>query len=154
MILIFLTILGCGWISNSLTGPAVITDRVGLIELNHQYSYAGRYTYSQIIFWEFDPSTRRKHVRDWTLLEPSSPIEKCPLKNIDTGIIESKWIDDKGVSRVVTSPDFLESWTQEDPERMDKKRWHESRREGLTQPKKKHPETVAEPEPKNEPEPE
>lgn len=139
MVWLFICVLNGCWVSNEFNRPTVLVDRVGLIELNHLYDLRGHYTFSQLIFWEFDPATRRKHVRAWTLLEPT-PSNKWPIKNIETGVIESTWVDGR-IRRRVHSMSFRESWTQDDPERADKKNWPESLREGLTQMPKQPKET-------------
>jgi hypothetical protein len=113
-------------------------DHVDAIELNHFYDAKGRAIYDQVIFREWQRSTGRFHVRQWTLIDDRDPISKRPLKNEETGLYSVEYHDtDAKTSRKVVSRVFKESWTQIDPEREDKKAFPESLRYSLS--KKKQP---------------
>jgi hypothetical protein len=108
-------------------------EHVDAIELNHFFDAKGRLVYDQVIFREWQPSTGRFHVRQWTLIDDRDPISKRPLKNEQTGIYSVEYFDaDAKATRKVVSRVFKESWTQHDPEREDKKAFPESLRFALS----------------------
>ena len=98
------------------------SEYVDLIELNHFYGHDGKHVYDQVILWELDPVTRKFRVRDWRLADGSYPLAEnglCQVRLID---MQSTWN--------VRSKLFRESWTQIDPERMDK--WNHPESERVT----------------------
>lgn len=106
------------------------TDRIDeptdMIELNHIYSTNGQQFFSQIIFWKWYEDEGRYHARDFKLLE-SGDIDIRRTK--DGKVVEFRWFNrDQKVHRVVRSEHFRESWTQHDPERLDKEQLRESMR--------------------------
>ena len=107
-----------------------VTERVDLIELNHFYDDLGRHAYDQVIFYEWSPDYRRFHVIAWCLVE-NDP-SRMPTRNPQNGEYVVRWLDrDAKVRREVRSKLYRETWTQVDPERVNKKLFDEKYRTSL-----------------------
>jgi hypothetical protein len=94
----------------------VATDRVDLIEVNHVYDERGRLTFSQIIFYDWSAEDARFQVRAWRMLKTDSQI---PHRDWATNDFVAVWQDD-GILREVHADTFRESWTQHDPELVER----------------------------------
>ena len=106
------------------------TEKVDLIELNHFYDDLGRHAYDQVIFYEWSPDYRRFHVIAWCLLE--NDLSRLPTRNPNNGEYVVRWHDrDAKVQREVRSPLYRETWSQVDPERVNKKLLDEKYRTSL-----------------------
>jgi hypothetical protein len=90
----------------------VAADRVDLIEVNHYYDEHGRLVFDQIIFYDWSATSNRYHVRDWRMLKTPAQI---PHRSWKQGKFIAIWRDD-GVLRKVEAKAARESWTQYDPE--------------------------------------
>ena len=111
------------------------TESVDLIELNHQYDKQGRLVFDQVVFWERTPTTGRFQVRTWCMVDDREELNRRPIKSEATGLWVVDWKDtDKRVIRSISSRLFRESWTQNDPERDDKKHHDERLRVLLASP--------------------
>jgi hypothetical protein len=110
-------------------GPDAKTVRrnVDLIELNHFVDKQGREVFRQLIFFDWSPQAKRFHVRSWRLLNDDSQI---PIRRWNPDGFECSWVDDDFV-RYVRSPQMRETWTQEDPERANRKFLPEDQRRPL-----------------------
>ena len=90
--------------------PDVAEDYCYRIELNHFYDEDGRPVFSQVIFWD------ERHViawRNWRVPE------QTPWLDRRRGGYVTQWLDgDK--FRVVRAAHYNESWTQHDPELVDR----------------------------------
>ena len=107
-----------------------VTEKVDLIELNHFYDDLGRHAYDQVIFYEWSPDYRRFHVIAWCLLE--NDLSRMPTRNPNNGEYVVRWHDrDAKVQREVRSPLYRETWSQVDPERVNKKLLDEKYRTSL-----------------------
>ena len=107
-----------------------VTEKVDLIELNHFYDDLGRHAYDQVIFYEWSPEYRRFHVIAWCLLE--NDLSRMPTRNPNNGEYVVRWHDrDAKVQREVRSPLYRETWSQVDPERVNKKLLDEKYRTSL-----------------------
>ncbi len=94
-------------------------ERVDLIELNHYYDDLGRLQFDQVIFYEWSPDFRRFHVIAWSLVE--GDLRKMPSKVPGNAEYSVKWFDrDSKVQREVRSKLYRETWSQTDPERINK----------------------------------
>lgn len=114
-------------VSVPISLPDQATEHVDLIELNHFYDRAGRPVYDQVIFYERAPETGRFQIRAWCLVEDRELLNRRPVKNEETGIYQVDWFDtDQRLRRKITSRLYRESWTQVDPERVNK-RVHDER---------------------------
>lgn len=114
---------------------AVLRDRVDLIELNHFVDSSGRHVFDQVIFYEWSLQHRRYHVRAWRLIKSPSQL---PTRHWNPAGYRCTWHDD-GVLREVWSSAFRETWSQEDPERTNRKILPEDERNGLKQARTSSP---------------
>lgn len=106
------------------------TESVDLIELNHFYDDLGRHAYDQVIFYEWSPDYRRFHVIAWCLVE--NDLSRLPTRNPHNGEYFVRWHDrDAKVRREVRSKLYRETWSQVDPERINKKLLDEKYRTSL-----------------------
>ena len=108
--------------ANETFGASPTTDgerqaeRVCLIEANHYYDENGVHLLDQVIFYEWDALQSRYQIRSWRLLKsPGQFPRPC-----DEGY-EAVWREG-ATQRRVTAPAFRETWTQHDPELMER-RW-------------------------------
>jgi len=126
----------CGLVTSK--SSQVAEEYVDLIELNHFYDQQGRHVYDQVIFYEQTPETGRFQVRAWCLVEDRDSLNRRPVKNLESQIYQVDWFDtDQRMLRKITSHVFRESWTQVDPERVNKKIHDERSRIALVQNPKK-----------------
>ncbi len=128
----------CVFALASSKGNDTAEEYVDLIELNHFYDYQGRHVYDQVIFYELSPETGRFQVRAWCLIEDRDTLSRRPVKNVETQRYHVDWFDnDQRLLRKITSRLYRESWTQIDPERVNKKILEERSRLALVQNPKK-----------------
>jgi hypothetical protein len=106
-----------------------LNDYCEVIELNHFHDYAGHHNYDQYIFWTFVESDNEYHVRAWAIVD-----QKDTPRVYDAGrFVRIHYYDHiHTANRTITARYFRESWTQNDPERDDKKSLDESLRVALT----------------------
>ncbi len=112
----------------------VVEDHVDLIEVNHVYDAKGEHVFDQTIFYEWSPRQGRYQVRDWRLLKVDSQI---PVRNWCRGDFEAVW-KDGSVLRRVRAAIVRESWTQHDPELLEREHLPRERRRELTSPRYGH----------------
>ena len=107
-------------------------DEVDLIEINHFFDEQGRLVFDQIIYYDWSDEESRYQVRDWRLLKNPSQI---PLRNWRDGNFVSVWHDFKhrDVLRRVQAKTLRETWTQYDPELVEREFLPEERRRKLHQ---------------------
>lgn len=115
--------------SSSANRP-VIRERVDLIELNHFIDEDGREVFRQVIFYEWSEPQRRFHVRAWRLVKSEDQI---PKRRWNPRRVECTWHDD-GYLRQVWAPNLRETWTQRDPERVNRQYLPEDQRVPLKVP--------------------
>jgi hypothetical protein len=108
----------------------VVEDRVDLIEVNHVYDAKGEHVFDQTIFYEWSRQQGRYQVRAWRLLKADSQI---PVRNWSRGDFQAVW-KDGSVFRRVRAPIVQESWTQYDPELLERENLPRDRRRELTSP--------------------
>lgn len=95
-----------------------LSHRVGLLEVNHLQHDDGTARFSQVILWDWDDAAGRFIVRDWIACpkDPSaltvSPDGSCVLR-IDAGT------PSKPRALTIRAAMFRETWTQQDPEKVD-----------------------------------
>ena len=90
----------------------VARERVDVIELNHFYDDRGRLVFDQIIFYDWSVSQSSYQVRDWRLLKTPAQV---PHRTWPDGDFVAVW-HDNGILRKVEARQLHESWTQYDPE--------------------------------------
>ncbi|TWU04433.1 hypothetical protein [Stieleria varia] len=89
---------------------------VDLIELNHFLDDQGREVFQQLIFYEWSRHDREFHVRAWRLIKQPGQMPRRQWK--PDGYLCS-WRDN-ALTREVWSPSLRETWTQKDPERVNR----------------------------------
>ncbi len=112
-------------------GPASLAERVDLIELNHFVDENGREVFQQLIFYDWSKQERRFHVRAWRLIKGP---EQLPVRRWNPTLYECVW-HDGGVRKMVTASSMRETWSQEDPERANRRFLAEDRRIPLWKPR-------------------
>lgn len=112
--------------------PSVTTQQVDLIELNHYIDEEGREVFRQLIFYDWSKSHKRFHVRAWRLIKHPSQV---PQRRWSPTNYQCTWRDE-GQIRQVSAPSMRETWTQQDPERLNRELLPESQRVPLWQDEK------------------
>ncbi len=97
--------------------PPAQRERVDLIELNHFIDDEGREVFRQVIFYDWSAAHHRYHVRAWRLVKDPSQL---PQRHWKPTMYQCTWHDDHQL-RQVWSPSMRETWSQEDPERVNRK---------------------------------
>lgn len=108
----------------------VAKQRVDLIELNHFLDDDGRHVFDQVVFYEWVESRARFRVIAWRMVKRPSQL---PVRTWDPVGWECVWKDDQ-ILRSITAPSFRETWTQRDPERVNRQFFAESDRPDLIVP--------------------
>jgi hypothetical protein len=91
-------------------------DRVDLIEINHFYDDHGRLVFDQTIFYDWSADDSHYHVRAWRLLKNPS---QMPARDWRQGNYVAVW-QDGDVLRKVQAETVRETWTQYDPELIER----------------------------------
>ncbi len=97
-------------------------DRCDCIELNHFYDSDGRPVFDQIIFWQ------GQHPIAWRLWKTR---EQTPWRDREQDGYVTAWTDGERL-RVVRANSYRESWTQHDPEFVDREWYCKEQRRGLS----------------------
>lgn len=105
----------------------VIQQKVDLIEVNHFYDENGKKVFSQILFYEWNRFESRHDVLAWRLLRKMNYRKPVRTRKGDYKIV---W-DDNGQLREVECLVFRESWTQYDPELIERNYLPKEQRKGL-----------------------
>lgn len=127
----FLALLLAGMAPASPTTSTTVRQRVDLIELNHFVDEDGREVFRQAIFYDWSKTHRRFHVRAWRLIKQENQL---PQRRWNPSHYQCSWHDD-GVLRQVWSSSMRETWTQQDPERVNRGLLPEDQRVPLFAPK-------------------
>lgn len=105
----------------------VASDHVDLIEVNHFYDEHGKLVFDQVIFYDWCPQQCRFNVRAWRLLKNPTQI---PVKNWEHGDYVAVWHDGE-LLREVRADAMRESWTQYDPELVEREYLPKEKRQEL-----------------------
>lgn len=108
----------------------VMRDSVDLMELNHFYNEHGSLVFDQIIFYDW--CNDRFQVRAWRLVKNSNQI---PTRDWQRGGYSALWWDGE-ILRFVISKSIRETWTQYDPELVEREFLPQERRRELSKPTK------------------
>ena len=108
---------------SEIPSDAVRQD-VDLIELNHFVDEEGREVFRQLIFYDWSKTSHRFHVRAWRLVKHESQL---PQRQWKPDRYHCTWMDE-GLRREVTATQMRETWTQRDPERVNRKYLPEDQR--------------------------
>jgi hypothetical protein len=129
-----IAVCACALALVSSKGNDIFEEYVDLIELNHFYDPRGVFVYDQVIFYERSPETGVFRVRAWCLVEDREILNRRPIKNVQSQLYQVDWYDhDNRLLRKIRSHIFRESWTQIDPERLNKQVHEERLRLALVQ---------------------
>lgn len=100
------------------------------IEVNHLFDERGQPVFSQVLFWDWDRAAGRHQLRDWRLLKS---VDQVPCRDFHAGGVVTLWRD--GVQwREIRAPFARETWTQHDPELLEREILPRERRRELWQP--------------------
>ncbi|TWT52667.1 hypothetical protein Pla22_02930 [Rubripirellula amarantea] len=91
-------------------------EEVDLVELNHFVDEDGREVFRQVIFYDWSKTDRRFHVRGWRLIKDESQL---PLRRWKPARYEIRWHENASC-RQVNASQLRETWTQQDPERVNR----------------------------------
>lgn len=94
----------------------VARERVDLIEVNHFFDEQGRLVFDQVIFYDWSGDHSRYMVRDWRLVKNASQL---PQRDWQSGGYLAVWQDGE-VMRRVGAGAMRETWTQYDPELVER----------------------------------
>ena len=108
----------------------VAVDQVDLIELNHFFDDRGQLVFDQVIFYDWCSSEGRFQVRDWRLIKSPAQI---PRRNWRRGDFLTIW-HDGDLLREVRSKGIHETWTQYDPELVERQNLPKEKRQRLRKP--------------------
>ena len=106
----------------------VLRDSVDLVELNHYHDEAGRHVFDQLIFYDWSGRMSRFQVRAWRLIKSPSQIPRRDYRRRRWQVL---W-HDTGVLREVTAGAYRETWTQYDPELVEREYLPQEQRAELT----------------------
>ncbi len=91
-------------------------ERVDLVEVNHYFDRGGKPVFDQLIFYNWDSTAGRYNVVAWRLLKTPG---QFPLRNPKNDMYYATWYDGK-LLRTVRAEDRIETWTQHDPETLER----------------------------------
>jgi hypothetical protein len=105
----------------------VTRESVDLIELNHFYDEHGRLVFDQVIFYDWSAGEARYNVRAWRLVKNPSQL---PQRDWSGGGYSAMWHDGEQI-RQIRSKSIRETWTQYDPELVEREYLPKERRKEL-----------------------
>jgi hypothetical protein len=108
----------------------ITVDRVDLIEVNHYYDEQGRHVFDQTIFYDWSAEQSRYNVRAFRMLKSPG---QMPHRDWRGGGYVAIW-HDGSVLRKVEASTFRESWTQYDPELVERDYLPKDQRRELLKP--------------------
>lgn len=117
----------------------VARDRVDLVEINHFYDEHGRLVFDQVIFYDWSPAHSRYMVRAWRLVKNPAQL---PQRDWQEGGYLAVWQDGE-VLRDVRSTAMRETWTQYDPELLEREYLPKERRRELKNVRAERPSPAA-----------
>ena len=105
----------------------VARESVDLIELNHFYDEHGRLVFDQVIFYDWSLAESRYNVRAWRLVKNPSQL---PQRDWSGGGYSAMWQDGEQI-RHIRSKSIRETWTQYDPELVEREYLPKEKRKEL-----------------------
>ena len=100
---------------------------VDLVELNHFLDDNGREVFRQVVFFDWSRRNRQFEVRAWRLVKHPSQMPRQVDRSSNYLV---RW-QDKSVTREVRARSLRETWSQEDPERVNRALLPENQRQPL-----------------------
>ena len=107
---------------------SVLKDSVDLVEVNHYHDARGQHVFDQLIFYDWSSQQKRFQVRAWRLIKSDSQL---PRREHRSGTWLVRW-HDEGVMREVTAKSRRETWTQYDPELVERENLPQEQRLDLS----------------------
>lgn len=117
----------------------VARESVDLIELNHFYDEYGRLVFDQVIFYDWSAADARYNVRAWRLVKNPAQL---PQRDWKGGGYSAMWQDGEQI-RHIYSKSIRETWTQYDPELVEREYLPKERRKELRSVRANKPATGA-----------
>jgi hypothetical protein len=111
-------------------GASSCSEHVSLIELHHFYDAKGKLVFEQVIFWDRNVTSGLPEVRAWRMVADNEQYNRRPVKSEATGLWCCEWFEFGRRYRIVAKQ-YKESWSQVDPEQLDRKRLPEDERKAL-----------------------
>jgi len=102
----------------------VLRDSVDVVELNHFYDDEGKPVFDQLIFYRWEPAGFHRLI-DYRLVKS----RECLPQRQQHGWFSLWW--DEGELRRVDAASYRETWTQYDPELVDRENHPKGSRPGL-----------------------
>jgi hypothetical protein len=112
-----------------------VRESVDLIELNHFYDEHGRLVFDQVIFYDWSAGEARYSVRAWRLVKNQAQL---PQRDWRLGGYSAMWQDGEQI-RYIHSKSIRETWTQYDPELVEREYLPKERRRELRTVKMSRP---------------
>lgn len=111
----------------------VVRDEVDLIEINRFYDECCKLVFEQVLFYRWHEHEGRHHIHAWRMLKSPGQVPQSDKQN---GGYVTRWNDTQegGIWREVRCKSIRESWTQIDPELIDREAFPRDRRRGLSRP--------------------
>mgnify|MGYP001236859173 FL=1 len=106
----------------------IVRDEVDLIEINHFFDEYGRLVFDQVIFYDWSDEVNRFQICAWRLLKSPAQI---PRRDFSRGDYLATWYDGH-LLRKVRSQGFRETWTQYDPELVERQFLEKDKRRELS----------------------
>jgi len=107
--------------------PEVAREACDLVELNHFYDDQARLVFDQVIFYDWSLSESRYNVRAWRLVKNPSQL---PQRDWSGGGYSAMWQDGEQI-RHIRSKSIRETWTQYDPELVEREYLPKEKRKEL-----------------------
>lgn len=107
-----------------LPPPGPIDERCDVMELNHFYDEQGRLVFDQVVFYDWSPRDERHQVRAWRLFKSR---DQVPRRDWSGGGYVAVWFDGELLRRV-RAQSCCETWTQFDPELVEREKLPKERR--------------------------
>lgn len=110
-----------------LPQSTVLDDTADIVELNHYYDHRGDLVFNQLIFWQWCADQSVHRVFAWRIVK--SP-QQFPLRDWQRDGYTTIWQDQRELRRV-RSTATRRTWTQYDPEVLDRQHVPRVSRPGL-----------------------
>lgn len=110
----------------------VLRDRVDVIEINCYYDHDSNQVFQQLIYWEWVSEEHAHRVCAWRMAKNRHYL---PVYNHWTGYWEATFMD-QGCLRKIRARSLRRTWTQYDPELLDRQHRTPEQRRGLARPGK------------------
>lgn len=104
-----------------------VRESVDLVELNHFFDERGELVFDQVIFYDWSATDARYNVRAWRQVKVP---EQLPERDWAAGGYRVLWQDGEQL-RLVVSRSIRETWTQYDPELVEREYLPRERRKDL-----------------------